>query len=48
MVYFHRVVITFLFFALLISCAEKKEAGKVIVTEQEFSIRQDGEFNTGD
>jgi hypothetical protein len=47
MVYFHRVVITFLFFSLfcLTSCAEKKEAGKVIVTEQEFSIRQDGEFN---
>lgn len=28
----------------LVSCAEKKE-GKVIVTEQEFSIRQDAEFN---
>ncbi len=27
-----------------VSCAEKKE-GKVIVTEQEFSIRQDAEFN---
>jgi NMD protein affecting ribosome stability and mRNA decay len=28
----------------LVSCAEKKE-GKVIVTEQEFSIRQDAEYN---
>ena len=26
------------------SCSEKKE-GKVIVTEQEFSIRQDAEYN---
>jgi hypothetical protein len=28
----------------LISCTEKKE-GKVIVTDQEFSIRQDAEYN---
>jgi len=28
----------------LSSCAEKKE-GKVIITEQEFSIRQDAEYN---
>jgi hypothetical protein len=27
-----------------VSCAEKKE-GKVIITEQEFSVRQDAEFN---
>jgi len=27
-----------------VSCAEKKQ-GKVIVTEQEFNIRQDGEYN---
>jgi len=27
-----------------VACAEKKE-GKVIVTEQEFSIRQDAEYN---
>jgi hypothetical protein len=27
-----------------VSCAEKKE-GKVIVTDQEFSIRQDSEYN---
>jgi len=27
-----------------VSCTEKKE-GKVIVTEQEFSIRQDAEYN---
>jgi len=29
---------------LLVSCAEKKE-GKVIITEQEYSIRQDAEYN---
>lgn len=28
----------------LVSCTEKKE-GKVIVSDQSFSIRQDGEFN---
>jgi len=28
----------------LVSCAEKKQ-GKVIVSDQSFSIRQDGEFN---
>ena len=40
------VVSSFLLIASLcfVSCAEKKE-GKVIITEQEFSIRQDAEFN---
>ncbi|MDA3896528.1 MAG: hypothetical protein PF482_10310 [Desulfobacteraceae bacterium] len=29
---------------LFVSCSEKKE-GKVIITDQEFSIRQDAEYN---
>ncbi len=42
-----RLTIFFLIVLLslcLISCTEKKE-GKVIVTEQEFTIRQDAEYN---
>lgn len=46
---FHRFALFYacwLFIACLfiVSCGEKKE-GKVIVTEQEFSIRQDAEYN---
>lgn len=47
MFFFNRfAVVCFLLVACLCftSCAEKKE-GKVIVTEQEFSIRQDAEYN---
>jgi hypothetical protein len=43
----HRLIILLLIALMafcLTSCAEKKE-GKVIVTEQEFSIRQDAEYN---
>ncbi len=43
----HRLTILFLIVLTalcLLSCAEKKE-GNVIVTEQEFSIRQDAEYN---
>ena len=45
----YKYLTVFLIFSILAclcfaSCAEKKE-GKVIVTEQAFSIRQDGEFN---
>ena len=38
--------VLFLLIACLcfVSCSEKKE-GKVIITEQEFSIRQDAEYN---
>ena len=47
MVYFHRVVVVLVALSLvcMVSCDQKKETGKVIVTEQEFSIRHDGEFN---
>jgi hypothetical protein len=42
------MVAVLLFFLIsclwFVSCAEKKE-GKVIVTDQEFSIRQDAEYN---
>ncbi len=47
MKYSQRLTIFFLIVLLalcLASCAEKKE-GKVIVTEQEFTIRQDAEYN---
>jgi len=44
----NRMVAVLLFFLIsclcFVSCAEKKE-GKVIVTDQEFSIRQDAEYN---
>ena len=43
----HRLTIFCLILLMalcLSSCAEKKE-GKVIITEQEFSIRQDAEYN---
>lgn len=43
-----RIVVASLFLLIAclccVSCAEKKE-GKIIITEQEFSIRQDAEFN---
>jgi len=45
---FNRMAVIFLFVFIagigFVSCAEKKE-GKVIITEQEFSIRQDAEYN---
>lgn len=46
---FHRFALFYacwLFIAclLIVSCSQKKE-GKVIVTEQAFSIRQDAEYN---
>jgi hypothetical protein len=45
---YNRLVVFFSFLLIaclcFISCAEKKE-GKVIVTDQEFSIRQDAEYN---
>ncbi len=46
MVCFHRFTIVFLvsLSLCLVSCGEKKQ-GKVSVTEQEFSIRQDNEAN---
>jgi len=47
MIHYKRYIIFILTAALslyLVSCAEKKE-GKVIVSEQEFSIRQDAEYN---
>ena len=48
MFYCNRPVVFFLFLLIgcigFVSCAEKKE-GKVIISEQEFSIRQDAEFN---
>jgi len=48
MLYCNRLAVIFLFCLFLItglvSCTEKKE-GKVIVTEQEYSIRQDAEYN---
>jgi len=46
MFFSNRSVALCLFVACLciVSCAEKKQ-GKVIVTEQEFSIRQDAEYN---
>jgi len=48
MFYYNRLAAFFSFLLIVslcfVSCAEKKE-GKVIVTEQEFSIRQDAEFN---
>jgi hypothetical protein len=46
MLFFNRFPVFFLLFlsVLIVSCAEKKQ-GKVIVTEQEFSIRQDAAFN---
>ena len=48
MFYYRRIAAIFLFLLIacigLVSCAEKKE-GKVIVTEQKFSIQQDAEYN---
>ena len=46
MFFFHRfpLILLLLLSFCFISCAEKKQ-GKVIVTEQEFSIRQDAAFN---
>ncbi len=48
MFYRNRLAAVFLFLLIaclcFVSCAEKKE-GKVIITEQKFSIRQDAEYN---
>ncbi len=48
MKFYNRIAVVFSFLLIVclcfVSCAEKKE-GKVIVTEQEFSIRQDAEYN---
>jgi len=46
---FHRFAVFYaccflIVFLFSVSCSEKKE-GKVIVTEQEFSIRKDAEYN---
>ena len=38
------VLITLVMNVVFVACSEKKE-GKVIITEQEFSIRQDAEYN---